>query len=277
MTTKNESDKLVRAVKAIGIRAVKVVERAAGGAPWTEDAVSQAADWLEAGAKEGGVNRPWPNLAARLRNVVKGTARAVKNAEKSSRTTQARGAAAKTEVNRKPMEPDGSATMSQPAPNSDATPPVDPAALPFSEFVEKYLKRLEKEGKSRGTVFSYSLDLNVAARHFGEARDVKSITVEDVAAYFECDAVTKNRGGGPKNAITVAKLRRTLRMALEWGAKAGWLWTAPIPVTAKVKEAADAAKAAHDGEEAPPPVKRKRGRPEKKDATEIAPAAPSAT
>jgi hypothetical protein len=223
MTPKHENTRLANAVRQVGLRAVKAVERAAGDLPWTEDAILRAAGWLETGAKEGGLARAWPNLAARLRNLVDSEAPAPKKHESADEPSKARATTPKAKRSARAQ-----------AASADATP-HDPAALPFLEFCEKYLRHLEKEGRSRGTVFSYSLDLNVAARHFGETRDVKSITVEDVAAYFESDAVTKNRGGGAKNPITVSKLRRTLRMALEWGAKVGLLGTAPVPASEKAK------------------------------------------
>lgn len=252
MMAKDDNAKRIHAVKQIGMRAVKVVERAAGDGPWTDDAILRAADWLETGAKEGGLLRPWPNLAARLRKLV---------------ATRATKATAKTTA--KNTTPD-----TEPQPTAPTTRDVATGGVELADIAERFLKHLEKTGKSRGTVFSYSLDLGVAERHFGATRDATTITTAEVAEYFESAAVTKNRSGGSKNAITIAKLRRTLRMAMVWAAEEKLLAVAPVPVTAKVREAADAAGLAHTDET--PAPKAKRGRPARNHANDAAPAAATA-
>lgn len=229
MSPKHENTKLVHAVKQVGMRAVKVVERAAGDGPWTKDAILRAADWLETGAKEGGVIRPWPNLAARLRNLVAHDEPAMKpepepvndtsidttTTTPPARTTRAKAKKATHEAKTSPIAP--------------TTRDVAAGGIELADVTERFLKHLEKTGKSRGTVFSYSLDLGVAERHFGANCDVTTITADEVAEYFESAAVTKNRSGGAKNEITIKKLRRTLRMALVWAAEAGLVESAPIP------------------------------------------------
>lgn len=240
MSAKNEASKMIHAVKQVGMRAVRVVERAAGDGPWTEDAVLRAAGWLETGAKDGGLQRPWPNLAARLRNLVatrgtKATPESPSDAEPATDTIVPTTPPARaTKTKGKKATPEAIATPAAPT-----TRDVAIGGIELAEIVERFLKHLEKTGKSRGTVFSYSLDLGVAERHFGANCDVTTITADEVAEYFESAAVTKNRSGGPKNEITIKKLRRTLRLALVWAAETGLLAAAPIPVTAKVPEAAD--------------------------------------
>jgi len=102
-------------------------------------------------------------------------------------------------------------------------------ALTLGEFAEQYLKHLEEIGKSRGTVFSYSIDLGVALKHFGEDRPVAGITPDQVAAFFESEAVTKTRTGKPKAKPTIDKCRRVLRLALVWAAEQKLIPTAPLP------------------------------------------------
>jgi len=266
--TKTTIDSSLRvAVKQIGTRAVKVVQRAAGDGPWTEDAILRASGLLVTGAKEGGLQRPWPNLAARLRKLV-----ATRETKPETEIVESTATAPTT-----PTTPTTKATAKNTTP--DAKPqPTAPTKRDFAsggvelaDIAERFLKHLEKSGKSRGTVFSYSLDLGVAERHFGANRDAATITTDEVAEYFESAAVTKNRSGGSKNAITIAKLRRTLRMALVWAAEEKLLAVAPIPVTAKVKEAADAAGLAHDDEK--PAPKAKRGRPARNGANDATPTA----
>ena len=106
------------------------------------------------------------------------------------------------------------------------------APLAFRDLAASYLRHLESVGKSRSTVFSYSIDLGLAERAFGDETDTGAITVDQVREFNECDAVTKTRAGKPKSDLTVAKTRRVLRLALTWASENRLIDEAPIPLDA---------------------------------------------
>ncbi len=97
-----------------------------------------------------------------------------------------------------------------------------------ADVTDGYLAHLIKVGKSAGTVASYRADLRIAMRELGENTKVSALTERKVQAYFDSDAVTLNRAGKPKSPITVAKIRRVLRLAVVWAAEQGLIAKAPI-------------------------------------------------
>ena len=101
--------------------------------------------------------------------------------------------------------------------------------ITLGELAENYLSHLEDEGKGHGTVFSYGIELRMACRELGAETKVSTLTPKKVRAYFESDAVVKNRKGKPKARPTIDKTRRILRLALVWLEKTGVLESAPIP------------------------------------------------
>lgn len=103
----------------------------------------------------------------------------------------------------------------------------------MEELAELYLQHLEAIGKSRGTVFSYSIDIALAAREIGKETRIKMLTPEAVGAFFASDAVTKTRTGKAKAKPTIDKTRRVLRLALVWAVEAGLLPVAPLPAQAE--------------------------------------------
>ena len=142
-----------------------------------------------------------------------------------NKTTGAAEAAAlpgKNEAAKEPEPPAATDTGPDRATGGKATVTMD-------ELAEAYLKGLEEAGKSRGTVFGYSIDLALAVRHFGEKAKLSGLTQKKITAYFESDAVTKTRSGKPKAKPTIDKARRVLRLALVWAAEQGWIAAAPIP------------------------------------------------
>ena len=106
-----------------------------------------------------------------------------------------------------------------------------PTAPTLLDLAEAYVQSLEKAGKSSGTQFSYMMDLKLALAEMGEATPISEITPERVAAFFECERVTRTRGGLPKSEITIKKTARVLRFALEYAVQQGWLESAPLPET----------------------------------------------
>ena len=102
-------------------------------------------------------------------------------------------------------------------------------SITLGELAENYLAHLEEEGKGHGTLFSYGIELKMACRELGAGTKVASLTEKKVRAYFESDAVTKNRKGKYKAKPTIDKTRRILRLALTWLEEIGVIEKAPIP------------------------------------------------
>jgi hypothetical protein len=116
----------------------------------------------------------------------------------------------------------------------DTAPTTPPACvtspLPMACLADLFLGDLEQAGKSRGTVFGYSIDLALAIKYFGgKEAPATVITPKSVAAFFESDAVTKTRTGKPKAKPTIDKTRRVLRQVLVWGEEKGYLPPVAIP------------------------------------------------
>lgn len=93
-----------------------------------------------------------------------------------------------------------------------------------------YLASIQMDGRTSGTAASYANDLNVATKFFGEDATLLEMTRDRISEFFHCDAVTKNRKGEPKNAISIAKTRRVLMLAFDWAIDSGWP-DAPMGIT----------------------------------------------
>jgi hypothetical protein len=107
------------------------------------------------------------------------------------------------------------------------TPKKKTASITLSELSERYLQHLESEGRSRGTVFSYSMELNVAQRELGADLSIGAITRADVERYNASDRVMKLKSGKPKAAPSYLKTQRVLRLALAWAADTKLIETSP--------------------------------------------------
>lgn len=105
-------------------------------------------------------------------------------------------------------------------------------ALPFADVAERFLQHLEATGKSRATVFSYSIDLGAATRAFGADTDIQAISEAQVTEFFASHQVTKTRSGKAKSQLTVEKTRRVTRQIFTWAAEEGLIPTSPIPTAA---------------------------------------------
>ena len=99
----------------------------------------------------------------------------------------------------------------------------------LGELSERYLKHLEQEGKSHGTLFSYGMEMKTACRELGERTLVHKLAVSQVAAFFESPRVTRLKSGKPKAKPSIDKTRRVLRLALVWAVEQGWIPEAPLP------------------------------------------------
>lgn len=124
------------------------------------------------------------------------------------------------------------------APESSAAPAskkkggkrkVASAETTLEALAEGYLGHLDESGKSRGTVFSYRLELAVALDELGSETKLAELTSERVLAFFASDRVNKTRTGVPKARVSVLKTQRVLRQALVWAAEKGLVEKAPLP------------------------------------------------
>jgi len=101
--------------------------------------------------------------------------------------------------------------------------------LTLADLADRYIRHLEDIGKSRGTCFGYSMDMQVAVKHFGAGAKVAKLTPAKVKNYFEADAVVNNRAGKARAKPTIDKLRRVFRQSLMWAASEGLVPSAPVP------------------------------------------------
>lgn len=83
-----------------------------------------------------------------------------------------------------------------------------------------YLAALEDRGASSGTIASYRVELDLAAKALGADTPLSTLTDTAVAAFFESVPVTRKRNGKPKSPLSVDKTRRVLRQALVWAGHA---------------------------------------------------------
>jgi hypothetical protein len=91
-----------------------------------------------------------------------------------------------------------------------------------------YLASLDERGGSSGTISSYRMELDLAAKALGTDTLVSTLTDTQVAAYFESDPVTRKRNGKPKSPLSIDKTRRVLRQALVWAGHADLVPSAEV-------------------------------------------------
>ena len=104
----------------------------------------------------------------------------------------------------------------------EATPDLTLAALS-----EKYLARMEREGKSPGTIASYAMELKLAQGELGAETLVANVKAYDITRFENCDRVVKLRSCKPKGQLSIDKTRRVLRLACAWAATSGLIATTP--------------------------------------------------
>lgn len=107
-------------------------------------------------------------------------------------------------------------------------PAAAPGATTLKALADGYVRHLEEDGKSHGTIFSYQMELTLALTQLGPETDAALLTAEQVEKYFQSDAVTKTKKGRTKAKPTVDKTRRVLRLALAWAAEKGLIARSPI-------------------------------------------------
>src|SRR5215831_14898403 len=138
-----------------------------------------------------------------------------------------------TRTGERPMNAAASTTTKTPGTKktAKAVKTAKPAgeSITLAELAERFLKHLEQAGKSRGTTFSYQMDLEIAKAALGAQMSISAVTAEQVQKYFESDAVTKTRKGRAKAKPTIDKTRRVLRLALAWAAEKKLIEKAPVP------------------------------------------------
>jgi hypothetical protein len=173
-----------------------------------QDAQATVADPPEAKPKRGRKARKTaPTLATgRVRGGQKAESTKTPTSKKKTHTKDRK---ADTAPKRKAIKPDANLTM--------------------AEAVEGYLKSLEANGRSRGCVFSYSIECAMAMKHFGPETPVATFTTRKIKEFFESPKVTTRRNGDPKNQLSIDKTRRVVRQLLLWLAEVGVYDEAPIP------------------------------------------------
>jgi len=99
----------------------------------------------------------------------------------------------------------------------------------LADLAAAYAVHMENDGKSAGTIASYSMELRVAQDEIGEGTPLADLTPERVGEFYACKRVTKLRSGKNKSQLSIDKTRRVLRLALVWAAERGIIAKAPIP------------------------------------------------
>jgi len=99
----------------------------------------------------------------------------------------------------------------------------------LADLAAAYAVHMENEGKSAGTIASYSMELRVAQDELGEGTPLADLTPERVGEFYACKRVTKLKSGKAKSQLSIDKTRRVLRLALVWAAERGIIAKAPIP------------------------------------------------
>jgi hypothetical protein len=98
----------------------------------------------------------------------------------------------------------------------------------LADIFAGYLTSLDERGSSSGTIASYRMELDLAAKALGADTAVSALTDAQVAAFFESDPVTRKRNGKPKSPLSIDKTRRVLRQALVWAGHADLVPTAEV-------------------------------------------------
>ena len=110
---------------------------------------------------------------------------------------------------------------------STSAPPV--AGPTLHDVCVRYLKHMDKTGKSTGTISSYTMELRLAQEEIGEDTPLAELTPEKVATYFACKRVTKLKSGRAKSKLSIDKTTRVLWLALVHAADKGLIERAPLP------------------------------------------------
>ena len=124
-----------------------------------------------------------------------------------------------TEINTGETPAVESATSTSPAPAPGPT---------LHDACVRYLKHMDKTGKSAGTIASYTMELRLAQEELGEDTPLAELTPEKVATYFGCKRVTKLKSGRAKSKLSIDKTCRVLRLALMHAADDGLVERAPL-------------------------------------------------
>ncbi|MCC7014860.1 MAG: hypothetical protein IT454_20020 [Planctomycetes bacterium] len=101
-----------------------------------------------------------------------------------------------------------------------ATHTIDPN-LTLADLTRRYAEKMEAEGKSAGTCFSYLMELKLAQSELGAETLVSTLTPESIAAFNASKRVVKLKNGRAKSQLSVDKTRRVLRLALTWAHQSG--------------------------------------------------------
>ena len=104
-----------------------------------------------------------------------------------------------------------------------------PNVATLADLAAAYAVQMETDGKSAGTIASYSMELRLAQDEIGAETPLANLTTEQVEKFFNSKRVTKLRSGKQKSQLSIDKTRRVLRLALVWAAERGIIAKVPIP------------------------------------------------
>lgn len=107
-------------------------------------------------------------------------------------------------------------------------------AKTIGDMATGFLAHMKEKGSTDATVASYAADLDILLKKFGTGMLAEYMMADVVSAYYDCDEVTKKKNGKPRHKITVAKIRRVFRMAVEWAVGQGWIDPVEFPKPVKV-------------------------------------------
>lgn len=121
----------------------------------------------------------------------------------------------------------GEAPEPEAAPEPEPKPAKGKRGATLQHVAANYLSGIEKDC-THATVSSYGNDLAVALSELGPDTLANDLTPETIRSYEVCDRVMLLRSGKKKSAISVSKLRRTLRLALTAHGLAERLYPEPV-------------------------------------------------
>lgn len=100
-------------------------------------------------------------------------------------------------------------------------------SITLAELATRYIAKLEQDGKSAGTTFSYLMELKLAQAELGVETLLSALSPAAIAAFNASERVTMLKSGRSKSPLSIDKTRRVLRQALAWAHENG-LITEPL-------------------------------------------------
>jgi hypothetical protein len=140
-----------------------------------------------------------------------------------------------SEPSAEPIAPEPTPEPEPPKPRKSRKKAVPSGIATLADLAAAYATQMENDGKSAGTIASYSMELKLAQDELGAETPLADLTPAKVQAFFESKRVTKLRSGKQKSQLSIDKTRRVLRLTLVWAAERGIIEKAPIPEPTEAK------------------------------------------